>query len=177
MVFMQHVGLLAVFIYWITVGSILYKFGIDTTKTVSDHVATGPQRKIYTPLALTYFALMNVHLFAWLLPHYDAQFYQYALLAFGMFFLLFTFLIPRHGANINKHDVYASLVGLSLLGLVSTLIFERVSGLLELLYTTLLCVLLLVGSSLMKRDRRGYLQTQVFFFAMLNILILSLTYL
>lgn len=173
---MQHLGLFAILLYWVTVSLILYRFGIDSKKTISDHVATGRQRKLYTPLALIYFFLINLHLILWLLPHYDAKAYQYGILAFGMTFLLLTFLVPRHGAHIKKHDFFASIVGVSLLVLISSIIFGIVSAGWAWLYAGVLTTLLVAGSTLMKRDRRGYLQTQVFFFAMLNIFILLLTY-
>jgi hypothetical protein len=173
---MQHVGLIAIIIYWVTVSSILYTYGYDSTKTISDHVATGRQKHIYTPLAIAYFLLITWFLYEWFLPNMNASDYHYILLMIGLVFLLLTFLIPRHGKNIYKHDLFATIVGSSMFVMLSTLIAREVDGVLALVSSIGLLGMLIAGGSLTKRNRRGYLQGQIFYFAILNVLILLLTY-
>lgn len=173
---MKHLGLVAICVYWVTVSLILYRFGVDSNKTISDHVATGRQRKIYTPLALTYYILLTTYLIIWFMPAQGAVAYQYFLLYVGMVFLLLTFLIPRHGKNIQVHDMFASVMGLSVLLVIITFLLGRLSGVWEALSVTVVVLLSVLGLTLMKRSRRGYLQTQIFFFAMLHLMLLTLTY-
>jgi hypothetical protein len=173
---MQHVGLIAISIYWVTVSSILYKYGYDSTKTISDHVATGRQKLIYTPLAIAYFLLISWFLYSWFLPAMNALNYHYVLLTIGLVFLLLTFLIPRHGKNIYRHDLFATIVGSAMFVMIASLIAREVEGFVALVSAAGLVGMLVAGGLLTKRGRRRYLQGQIFYFAMLNMLILLLTY-
>ena len=173
---MQHVGLIAIIIYWVTVSSILYRWGYNSTKTISDHVATGRQKHIYTPLALTYFVLMSWFMYAWFLPSLEAGIFHYILITVAFVFLLLTFLIPRHGRYIDLHDFFASVVGTSFLIVLTSFILRDTHGLLTIVVIVWLAVMLSAGATLLRRGRAGYLRAQIFFFAVLNLLILFLTY-
>jgi len=173
---MKHVGLLAIAIYWVVVGYILYKWGPDSSKTISDHVAVGSQKKIYTPLALVYLVLFSWFLFGWFLPSLNGQLYHYILLCIGVVFLFLTFLIPRHGKYIKLHDSFANVVGCSLWLLVTTLAVLDAKGLTAVVGAMALLIMMTIGVLLAKGGRRHYLQTQVFYFAMFHAIILLLTY-
>ena len=173
---MKHVGLMAIAIYWIVVGYILYKWEPDSSKTISDHVATGSQKKVYTPLALVYLTLLSWFLFAWFLPNMSGQPFQYILLSIGILFLLLTFVIPRHGTYIELHDSFATVVGCSIWLFITSIVLTEAEGPTAVLSALALLSMVTIGTLLVKRGRLYYLQAQVFYFAMIHALILLLTY-
>lgn len=173
---MKHVGLMAIALYWVVVGYILYKWGPDSSKTISDHVATGRQKNIYAPLAIVYLTLFSWFLFGWFLPNMNGQPYHYVLLVICVVFLFLTFLIPRHGKNIKLHDDFATVVGCSIWIVVTSIVLTEAKGAIAVLSALALLSMVTIGTLLVKRGRRYYLQAQVFFFAMLHAVILLLTY-
>lgn len=173
---MQHVGLVAITIYWGLVGFILYRWGIDHSKTISDHVATGKQKWLYTPVALIYLVLMTLFLFGWFLPAYDAKTYQYILLVTGIFFLFWTFVLPRHGRTFLVHDIFSAIVGSVIFVLLTSIVVGVVSGALAVMSACGLLGMLTAGTLLVKKGRKRYMQAQIFYFAMFHALILLLTY-
>ncbi len=173
---MKHIGLMATALYWVVVGYILYKWGPDSSKTISDHVATGRQKNIYAPLALVYLALFSWFMFTWFLPNMNGQPYQYVLLGLSIVFLLLTFLIPRHGKYIELHDAFATVVGCSIWLVITSIVLTEANGLTAVISALALLSMLTIGTLLVKRGRKYYLQAQVFYFAMIHTLILLLTY-
>jgi len=173
---MKHMGLMAISLYWVVVGYILYKWGPDSSKTISDHVATGRQKKFYTPLAIVYLALISWFLFGWFLPNMNGQLYQYILLAVGVVFLLLTILIPRHGKNTKLHDILATVVGCCIWFVVASIVVLTVEGLAVIISAVALLGMLTVGVIIAKTGKKYYLQAQVFYFAMFHAVILLLTY-
>lgn len=173
---MQHLGLTSIIVYWLLVGSILYTWGVDTRKTISDHVSTGKQKIIYTPLALLYLALISLFLFDWFLPVLHAHFYHYILLVVSIIFLFLTFIIPRHGKTIKQHDCFVSVVASSIWIMTFTLILQGVEGPERLLSLLALLCMLFAGVLLVRRGKKKYLQTEVFYFAMFHFVVLLLTY-
>jgi hypothetical protein len=173
---MKHIGILAITIYWASVGYILYKWGPDSTKTISDHVASGKQKTVYTPLAIIYLALFSWFMFGWFLPNMNSQLYHYIALTIGIVFLLLTFLIPRVGKYVKTHDAFANIVGCTIWFVVTSILVLETEGIaLILSLVTLLCMMT-VGIIIIKQGRKHYLQAQVFFFAMFHAIILLLTY-
>lgn len=173
---MQHLGLSSIIVYWILVSSILYTWGIDTRKTISDHVATGKQKKIYTPLAITYLVLISAFLFDWFLPALNADFYHYVLLIVSIIFLFLTFIVPRHGKTVKTHDVFVTVVACAIWVMTASLVVAEVNGYVAYVSMFLLFSMLVAGVLLAKRGRENYLQTEVFYFAAFHALVLLLTY-
>lgn len=173
---MKHVGLMAIALYWVVVGYILYKWGPDSSKTISDHVATGRQKNVYAPLAMVYLMLFSWFLFGWFLPNMSGQPYHYVLLGIGVVFLLLTFLIPRHGKNIKLHDDFATVVGCSIWIVITSIVLTEAKGFTAVVGAIALLSMVTIGTLLVKRGRKYYLQAQVFFFAMVHAVILLLTY-
>lgn len=173
---MKHIGLMAIALYWAVVGYILYKWGPDSTKTISDHVATGRQKNVYAPLAVLYLALFSWFLFGWFLPNMNGQLYHYVLLTVGVSFLLLTFLIPRHGKHIKLHDAFATVVGCSIWFVVTSIVVVEAKGATAVFSALALLSMMTVGVLLIKRGRKYYLQAQVFYFAMFHAIILLMTY-
>lgn len=173
---MKHVGLFAIALYWVVVGYILYKWGPDSSKTISDHVATGKQKIVYAPLATIYLSLFSWFLFGWFLPNMNGQLYHYVLLVISVVFLLLTFLIPRHGKYIKLHDAFATVVGCSIWLVITSIVLTEAKGPTAVISALALLSMVTIGTLLVKRGRKYYLQAQVFFFAMVHSVILLLTY-
>ena len=173
---MQHLGLVAIGIYWGLVSYILYKWGVDNSKTISDHVATGKQKWLYTPFALLYLVLMTIFLFGWFLPAYDAKTYQYTLLFVGIFFLFWTFVLPRHGRTFLAHDIFSGIVGSVIFLLLSSILVGAVSGTMAVVTACGLLGMFTAGTLLVKKGRKRYIEAQIFYFAVFHALILLLTY-
>jgi hypothetical protein len=173
---MQHVGSIAIVLFWIVISYILYKWGMDSNKSISDHVAAGKQFTLYTPSAFLYLILMGWFLYNWLLPHTQASRLDYVLLGIGLISLVSVFSVPRRDKLIRIHDRLTTILGITIFVLVASLSLKHLKGGFAISAGAALLSMLLAGTYLLTRDRKSYLQTEVFYFAMFHFLVLLLTY-
>lgn len=173
---MQHLGLLSIILFWMLVASILYRWGTDSNKSISDHVAEGMQHAIYTPGAYLYLGLMTWFLYGWLLPHLQAEWFDYSLLGVSVASLFAVFSVPRTQRLAKAHDRLTTLLGCAIFLLVGSLSYRHLDGAWANAAAVGIFTMLVSGTYLLSRGRRNYLQTEVFYFAMFHLLVLLLTY-
>ena len=121
---MQHFILIAEALYWIPLAYILIRFGVHKHTTISDHVATGTPRKIYTPTTLLSMTFLTIFCFWWLFPEYGISWIGYALVGAAYIAIVATTLIPRV-AYILPHDISAGLAGTAISFLLLLFVFNE----------------------------------------------------
>ncbi len=174
--FVKHLILLAVGLYWFTIFFILAKWDIDKRKTISDHMASGTPKKMYTASTLIYIPIILLFLWSWFLPTLSGSMFDYILVIVAGICLMLTSIIPREGSKALPHDLLANVLGLSLYILVAHLAFSSTSGYVRVASITILASILLIATLLREKDHRNYLLAQILYYGLMHVLIIFLTY-
>lgn len=175
---MLLVGFLSVALYWIFVVYILKRWEFDHSLTISDHVASDIQRKMYNPVAMLLVSAFMVYLVTFLLPKYSSGWLAYVAVSIAWLGELIVIQYPRAGRHYNLHDGVASAVGTALMLLVALIGLSIHATTQTKQFTLVYIVLLLaIGFPLLKRNRKHYSFYQSAYFGGLQVVLLVLGFL
>jgi len=125
---MQHLVIVSELLYWVPLAWILLHFGVNRHTTISDHVACGTPRTIYTPTALLSMTLFLIFCYAWLFPAYNIGLLGYLLIGIGYTGMVITTFLPRI-SYLFPYDMSAGLAGSAISFLLLLFVFnDTVSG-------------------------------------------------
>ena len=110
---MLFIGISSFIAYWCLLFYVFKKWGLDNSKTISDHVATGDQRKFYNLKAIFLISLFMSYVVFYLISLYDLGAFVYLLAIIAWVLVLLVIYFPRHGRYFNLHDKLNRIAGSS----------------------------------------------------------------
>ena len=171
---MLIVGLISFIIYWVFIVHIFRKWGFDSYLTISDHVSSGHQRKVYNPTAMILLTIFVVYTVFGVLPKHNTSHIAYILVITAWLCELLVIQFPRLGKHFLFHDRLTLVVGCSLYALIAVIgLGSRESSLTHWITGFRLLVLAVMSMPIVKqKKRKNFLFFQSFYFAGLQVFLL-----
>lgn len=174
---MQHLGPVAIIVFWFSILYILQTWGYDLDKTLSDHVVQGKPRIAFLYVVAVTMTALIVHATVWLFAEVNVKPATYVVFAIAYVAKMVTALVPRVERNSVVHDVAASTLGILLFVTIANIAFGGdVSAFTRNVLTIAVVAMFLLGITVMKRERRYYLLLQGLYYALFSFAYVFVTY-
>ncbi len=173
---MQHLIIAAEVLYWLPLVFILVYYGTDRHSAISDHVASGTPRRIYTPTTTISMTLFLIFCFTWLFPEYGIGPAGYVLVGIAYIGMIITTFLPRISYLVS-HDTSAGLAGTAISFLLLLFVFNE-SVLQSVRVVIILSYVLMAttGPLLLNKNRKNFFLYQTTYFAVFHACIVLLAY-
>lgn len=174
---MQHLGLISLGTYHLSIIYILKFYGVKPKFTISDYVSSGKQRSLFIPATILTNTILITHIIFWLLPKYEAHWSAYLFISVAYLAQIAAAFMPRLKSSVYVHDALAVIAAFALLLMAASLYMESViEGSLKSILLGVIVLMSGVGLTLISGDRAHYAYFQLAYHLLFSFFVIVAAY-